>query len=44
MCGWVILENGGTLTFVSDCCKNQKMCGKFVYNYPYSLEFDPDYF
>ena len=26
MCDKIILENGGTLTFISDCYKNQKMC------------------
>ena len=34
-----IVENGGTLKFVPDCCKNQEMCNKAVDNYPHALEF-----
>ena len=42
MCGNIILENFGTLKFVPDCYKNDKMCNKAVDNYPQSLEFVPD--
>ena len=35
----VILENGGTLMFVPDCYKNQKMCYKTVDNYTHALEY-----
>ena len=37
MCDKVILENGGKLTFVPDCYKNQKMCNKAVDNYADAL-------
>ena len=33
MCDKAILENGGTLKSVFDCCKNQEMCNKAVDNY-----------
>ena len=44
MCDRVILENGGTLMFVPDCYKNQKICNKAADNYPHALEFVPDCF
>ena len=44
MCDKVILENGGTLKPVPDCCKNQEMCSKVVDNYPHALEFVPEYY
>ena len=39
-CDNVILENGGTLIFVPDWYKNQKLC-KYVDNYAHALEFVP---
>ena len=33
MCDRVILKNGATLKFVSNCYKNQGMCNKAVGNY-----------
>ena len=33
MCDRVILKNGATLKFVSNCYKNQGMCNKAVDNY-----------
>ena len=36
-----VLENGGTLKCVPDCYKNQEMCNKALFNYPYALEFFP---
>ena len=42
MCDKAILENGGTLKSVPECCINQKMCGKVVENYPHALEFVPE--
>ena len=42
MCVKAILENGGTLNSVPDCCKNQEMCIKAVDNYPHVLEFVPE--
>ena len=41
MCDKVILENGGTLMFVHDFCKNKLKCNKAVDNYAYLLEFLP---
>ena len=38
----IILENGGTLKYVPDCCKNQEMCNKAVANYPHALECVPE--
>ena len=38
MCDNAILENGGTLNSVTDCCKNQEMCNKAVDSYPHALE------
>ena len=35
MCDKAILESGGTLKFVSDCYRNQKMLNKAVENYPH---------
>ena len=40
----VILENAGTLIFVPDYYKNQKMVTKAVDNYPRAIEFVPDCF
>ena len=37
MCDRVILENGGTLTFILECYKNQKMCNNVVDNYPQEM-------
>ena len=37
-----ILENGGTLKYVYDCYKNQKMCNKVVNNYLHASEFVPE--
>ena len=42
MCNKTILENGGTLKSVRDCCKNEKICNKGVDNYPHALEFVPE--
>ena len=42
MCGKAILENGGTLTSVPDCYRNQEMCNKIVDNYPHPLGFVPE--
>ena len=45
MCDKAILENGGTLKFVTDCCKNQEMCNKAVDDdCPHALEFVPECF
>ena len=44
MCRKFILENGGTLMFVSDCYKNQKMRDKAVDNYAHALEFVSEYY
>ena len=38
---YVVLENIGTLMFVSDCCNNQKICNKAVDNYTYAIQFVP---
>ena len=35
MCEKAISENGGTLTSVTDCCKNQEIGSEAVYNYPH---------
>ena len=32
-----MVENGGTLMIVPDCCKNQKMCRNPVDNYVHAL-------
>ena len=40
-CVRVILENGGMLKFIPDCCKNQKMCNNAVDNYAHELVFVP---
>ena len=37
MCDKVILENGGILKFISDCCKNRKMCDRAIDNYAYAF-------
>ena len=42
ICDKTILESGGTLNSVPDCCKNQEMCNKAVENYPHALEFVPE--
>ena len=42
MCDEAILEHGGTLESVLDCCKNQQMGNEAVNNYPYALKFVPD--
>ena len=39
MCIIAILENAGTLKYVSDCYKNQEMCGKAVDNYPSTIKY-----
>ena len=39
MCDKAVLENGGRLKSVPDCCKNHEMCNKAVDNYRYALEF-----
>ena len=33
MCDISVLENGGTLKSVSECCKNYKLCVKAAENY-----------
>ena len=43
-CDKAVLENGGTLTSIPDCYKNQEMCNNRVDNYPHALEFVPDCF
>ena len=38
----VILENGGMLLFITDCCNNKKIwkiCDKAVDNYSHALKF-----
>ena len=42
LCDKATLENGGTLKPVSDCYKNQQMCGEAVDNYSHVLEFVPE--
>ena len=42
MCDISILENGGTLKSVSECCKNYKLCDKAAENYRHALEFIPE--
>ena len=42
MCDKAILQIGGTLESIPDCCKNQQMCDKAVDNYPRVLKFVPD--
>ena len=42
MCDKAILENDGTLEFVSDCYKNQEMYNKEVVNYPHPLKLVPN--
>ena len=42
MCNEVIIENGGTLGFVSDCYKDRKMFVKAVDNYSHASKFLPD--
>ena len=42
MCDKVILKNSGTLMFVPDCYKYQKMGNKAVDNYAHALDFVPD--
>ena len=44
MCVKALLENCGTLNSVPDYYKNQEMCNKAVDNYPYALEFVPEFF
>ena len=42
MCDKAILENGGTLKSLPDCCKYQEMCNEVVDNYSHALEFVPE--
>ena len=44
MCDKVILKSSGTLKFVPDCYKNQKMCNKAVDKYPHAVEFVPEFY
>ena len=37
-----ILEDGGTLKCVPDCCKNQELCNIAGDDYPHALEFVPE--
>ena len=39
---YVVLENIGTLMFVSDCCNNQQMCGKAANSYLSTIKFVPE--
>ena len=41
MCDKIILENGGMIRFIPDCCKN-KNCDIIVDNYSNGLEFARD--
>ena len=38
-CFKVFLRNGGTLMFVPDCYKNQKMSNKAADNYAFAIQF-----
>ena len=38
MCDKAVLEHGGTLESVPDCCKNHQMCDKAVDNYSQALK------
>ena len=42
MCDKAILENVGTLTFVSNGYKNEQLFHKAFDNYPHPLEFIPE--
>ena len=44
MCCESVVENGGTLKFVLDNCKNQKLSNKCVLNDADALEYVPDCF
>ena len=44
MCDKAILENAGTLKFLSECYKNEEICDKAVDDYRYALEFVPRYY
>ena len=37
MCNKAVLENGGKLKFVPECCRNQQMCEKADDNYLHAL-------
>ena len=37
MCDKDVLENAGTLKYVSDCYRNQEMRKKAVENYPHAF-------
>ena len=37
MCDKDVLENAGTLKYVSDCYRNQEMSNKAVENYPHAF-------
>ena len=39
MCDKAIMENGGALKSVSDCCKNQEICIRTFDNSHHALEF-----
>ena len=42
MCDKAIMENGGALKSVSDCCKNQEICIRTFVNYHHALELVPE--
>ena len=42
MCDKAILENGGTLKSIHDCCRNQEIYNKALDKYPHALEFVPE--
>ena len=42
MCDNAILENGGTLKSVPNCCKNTELCNKAIDSYPHALESAPE--
>ena len=39
ICDKAIMENGGALKSVSNCCKNQEICIRTFDNYHHGLEF-----
>ena len=42
MCDKAIVENAGTLNFVLNYYKNQKMCNKAIDTYIPAIQFVPD--
>ena len=42
MCDKAIIENGGALKSVSNCCKNQEICIKAFDSYHHALEILPE--